>query len=829
MAKTLESKLRFTFVTVGDKAAVRANKTISKSAKDLSKDSRELSNAYKAQEKALKSLNAKLEKATEELKRLNVAYKKASDGQRRFSKDTDLTYRNNRNLLGTFSVLRSKVLLATFAIVSLQKTLGKFIQQSSDAEETLNKLKVVFGENANNALKFAKDLGIAAGRSQYELREMLSTVQDTFVPLGFARDISASLSKAVVKLAVDVASFQNKSDKEVIKSFTSALVGNHEAVRSYGITLTEATLKTAALIHGIIDEARELTAKEKALARLIVIQKQSSDSNNDAIETIESLTNQTKAMNAAFQESAVVIGKELEPVALKFVKVMKALAEAFSDTGRIRAYALAIAGLAAKMIFAEASAYKLGRALGTVWYKGGKQLLKFIAIAETLTFILNKMMDRDFSEYEIDIGTESIDSLVEKMKSSEIDYTKFTTEQLNQRLSAHQGELDSLIEYTKEYHSQCKRYSDEELQNLLDNHQSAIQAIKSALGDRETLQKELTDAINKQTLLTYEYDLLKIEEKKKLYEKAKLDQNDIDKWYDAELERLDNEDIKRQNKFDKKRDAKAKQLAKKQLALQESTNLEISKLTKSQLDYELDVLKTKYEKDLELAKDNAELIKDIEDSYRLQKDALEEAHRKRTIQKNIDMANQLIGSFSSVSSAYSQMVQGQLNEDIDKLKSSAEYEQATMEQREILEQKIKDKHRGAAKRAANIEKAGSIANATMNAFEAYNNALATVPIPFNVMAAKIMFGLGMAQVAAIAATPTGYAKGGEFITNKPEMIMVGEAGREHVKVTPIDRPESRALKDGQTVNINISAPLVDETVVDSIIPAIQRAERMNLA
>ena len=31
------------------------------------------------------------------------------------------------------------------------------------------------------------------------------------------------------------------------------------------------------------------------------------------------------------------------------------------------------------------------------------------------------------------------------------------------------------------------------------------------------------------------------------------------------------------------------------------------------------------------------------------------------------------------------------------------------------------------------------------------------------------------------------------------------------------------------ITLNISAPLVDETVIDSIIPAIEKAQRMNLA
>jgi len=59
--------------------------------------------------------------------------------------------------------------------------------------------------------------------------------------------------------------------------------------------------------------------------------------------------------------------------------------------------------------------------------------------------------------------------------------------------------------------------------------------------------------------------------------------------------------------------------------------------------------------------------------------------------------------------------------------------------------------------------------------------------------------------------------------------MVGDnpGGRERVQVTPIGSPNIEGPQGGITVNI--SAPLVDETVIDTIIPAIQKAQRLNLA
>ena len=72
------------------------------------------------------------------------------------------------------------------------------------------------------------------------------------------------MSKTLVELAVDVGSFKNiASDREVIDSFTSAIVGNHRAVRAYGVVLTNATIEQAAMEAGIRKTFKELTELEK--------------------------------------------------------------------------------------------------------------------------------------------------------------------------------------------------------------------------------------------------------------------------------------------------------------------------------------------------------------------------------------------------------------------------------------------------------------------------------------------------------------------------------------------------------------------------------------
>ena len=78
-----------------------------------------------------------------------------------------------------------------------------------------------------------------------------------------------------------------------------------------------------------------------------------------------------------------------------------------------------------------------------------------------------------------------------------------------------------------------------------------------------------------------------------------------------------------------------------------------------------------------------------------------------------------------------------------------------------------------------------------------------------------------------------FATGGSFDvnrrtvlpTNPPALVGDNASGMERVDITPLPAAPS---SNGRNITINISAPLVDETVVDTIIPAIRKAEKLGL-
>jgi len=104
-----------------------------------------------------------------------------------------------------------------------------------------------------------------------------------------------------------------------------------------------------------------------------------------------------------------------------------------------------------------------------------------------------------------------------------------------------------------------------------------------------------------------------------------------------------------------------------------------------------------------------------------------------------------------------------------------------------------------------------------------------LPFPINLAVAA---GAGSMIGKVTDSLFSSFATGGSFVTKGRTTLPIGNgvvvgdnaSGMERVDVTPLPSPTS----NGNNITINISAPLVDETVVDHIIPAIRRAEKLNL-
>lgn len=130
------------------------------------------------------------------------------------------------------------------------------------------------------------------------------------------------------------------------------------------------------------------------------------------------------------------------------------------------------------------------------------------------------------------------------------------------------------------------------------------------------------------------------------------------------------------------------------------------------------------------------------------------------------------------------------------------------------------------KGSALVSKRLAQVQAVIDTYAGANKALAASPPPFNFVAAAAVVAAGLTNVATIESqnfASGGIVQGAGNQDTVPAMLTPGEL------ILNQAQQENLAGNSGNSITLNISAPLVDETILDTIIPAIEKAKSMNIA
>jgi len=241
---------------------------------------------------------------------------------RRLSEQMDRRFRqSSQRISANFSSAFAVAARGATALgVAVAAGVALSVRESARAEEIRSRFNAVFRGISDETRQWAQETATAVNRSSIALEEYLSTFQDTFVPLGASREAAAAMSQQLTTLAIDLASFKNESEPETVAALQSAIVGNTETVRRYGVIINEARLEQELLNMGFAggkEEAGELAA---AQARLNMIIRGTTDAQGDGIRTANSATNQFRSLMAQFQEVGTAIGEDFMPAAQQMMR-----------------------------------------------------------------------------------------------------------------------------------------------------------------------------------------------------------------------------------------------------------------------------------------------------------------------------------------------------------------------------------------------------------------------------------------------------------------------------------------------------------------------------
>jgi len=288
------------------------------------------------------TLKAKIQYSTEGIGALR-------QGQRAVDEHTKALRRQQQAMEELRTVARQAAIGMT-ALITVPVTLfaNKAVNAASDLVEAQNKVDVVFGQSASTVRQFAETAAESLGQSEQQALEAAGTFGNLFTAMGMGQDESARMSVALVKLASDLASFNNIDPTEVLQKLRSGLVGEVEPMRVLGVQLSEQAVKLKAVEMGLVATGEELTAAQKIQARYALILEQTKSAQGDFARTARDAANATRILRAQYEDMAASVGAKLLPIKLRLVQTTGSLIEQFNALpGAVQTGALALVGIGA--------------------------------------------------------------------------------------------------------------------------------------------------------------------------------------------------------------------------------------------------------------------------------------------------------------------------------------------------------------------------------------------------------------------------------------------------------------------------------------------------
>jgi hypothetical protein len=208
------------------------------------------------------------------------------------------------------TALAAGAVAAGYAIVQFGK---KAVAAASDLAESTGKAQVVFGDSADSVLKFGDTAAKSLGQSKQQAIEATGTFGNLFVAMGIGQKPAADLSISIVKLASDLASFNNSSPEEALVALRSGLIGETEPLRAFGVNLSAVAIQSEAVRLGLAKTPASASAAAKAQAAYSLILQQTKTAQGDFARTSSGAANQQRILAAQTADLAATSGKLLLP------------------------------------------------------------------------------------------------------------------------------------------------------------------------------------------------------------------------------------------------------------------------------------------------------------------------------------------------------------------------------------------------------------------------------------------------------------------------------------------------------------------------------------
>lgn len=286
-----------------------------------SQEYRELQREIITTESKLKSLNKELRQVgNANLKALSAQFKEIGDKMTSVGKT--MTTRV------TAPIVAGYTLAANYA---------------SDYEENLNKLDVAFGSNSQAVKDWANNAREAYGLSKVQATEAASAFGALGKGIGLSEKDAADMSMTLAGLSADLGSYFNVGTAESSKALEGIFTGESEALKKFGVVMTDTNLKQFAADQGLVWS--EMDQTQKTMLRYQYVLDKTKDAQGDFARTSDGTANSTKIFQASLQDLGTAIGTNLLPIITPIIQKITELVNKFNELSPQTQKIITIVGL----------------------------------------------------------------------------------------------------------------------------------------------------------------------------------------------------------------------------------------------------------------------------------------------------------------------------------------------------------------------------------------------------------------------------------------------------------------------------------------------------
>ena len=235
--------------------------------------------------------------------KLEKAYNKVNTEQDKNNKISPLNIRNNRLLSNTFATLRSKLLLASFGMALVNKTIGSMVKLFSEQQLAEKKLQQALGFTSNALLNQASALQKVSAFGD----ETIISAQAMLA--AFVKD-EDQLKKAT-QATLDLAAAKGMDLASAADLVGKTLGSSTNSLSRYGIE-----------VEGVVGSTERLDSLTNDIADTF---------GGQAKAQAETLSGSIEQMKNAMGDTGEVIGEVLAPAIITTAKFLKSAAEGARD------------------------------------------------------------------------------------------------------------------------------------------------------------------------------------------------------------------------------------------------------------------------------------------------------------------------------------------------------------------------------------------------------------------------------------------------------------------------------------------------------------------